>query len=83
MLLPLNYLVSSSGEGSRSPLAESSLNVLLILIHYRKCIDGDVFVTDGSDDHAASDSSLKQNTCFSVNPYCKALENATDVECMK
>lgn len=81
VLLPLNYLVNSSGEGSRSPLAECSLHVLLVLIHYRKCVDGDVFIVDGSDDHAASDSSLKRNTCFSQNPYCRALENATDVEC--
>lgn len=64
-------------------MADCSLHVLLILIHYRKCIDGDVFIANGSDAQAASDSSMKQNTCFSLNPYCKALENATDVECME
>ncbi|KAM6545507.1 hypothetical protein CsatB_026243 [Cannabis sativa] len=80
VLLPFNYLVSSSGEGSRSPLADSSLHILLILIHYRKCILGDEFIVDKSDDTTASDTNLKQNSCFSENPFCKALENATDVE---
>ncbi|PON79978.1 Dymeclin [Parasponia andersonii] len=80
VLLPFNYLLSSSGEGSRSPLADCSLHVLLILIHYRKCVVENEFITDQSDDTAASDSNLKQNTCFSDNPFCKALVNATDVE---
>ncbi|KAH7522247.1 hypothetical protein FEM48_Zijuj07G0118200 [Ziziphus jujuba var. spinosa] len=80
VLMPFNYLVNSSGEGLKSPLADCSLHVLLVLIHYRKCVDGDMLIMDGNDDHAASDSSLKQNTCFSQNPYCRALENATDVE---
>lgn len=43
---------------------------------------GNEFITEKSDDTAASDSNLKQTTCFSDNPYCKAIENATDVECM-
>lgn len=80
MLLPFNYLVSSSGEGLRSQLADSSLNVLLILLHYRKCVVGDEFITDRSDDSASSDF-LKQKSCFSENPYRKALENARDIEC--
>ncbi|KAL5542027.1 hypothetical protein UlMin_009737 [Ulmus minor] len=80
VLLPFNYLVSSSGEGSRSPLADSSLHILLILFHYRKCVEVDEFITDKSEDTVASDSNLKQNSTFSDNPYCKALENATDVE---
>lgn len=80
VLLPFNYLVSSSGEGSKGPLADCSLHVLLILIHYRKCVLGDEFITDKSDGTAASDSNLKLTTCFSVNPYCKVVENTTDVE---
>lgn len=80
VLLPFNYLVSSSSEGSKSPLADCSLHVLLILIHYHKCVVGNEFITEKSDDTAASDSNLKQTTCFSDNPYCKAIENATDVE---
>ncbi|KAK9288143.1 hypothetical protein L1049_016591 [Liquidambar formosana] len=70
----------SSSEGSRSPLADSSLHVLLILIHYRKCVVGDESITDQSDDSTTSDSLLKENTYFSVNPFCKALENARDIE---
>lgn len=81
MLLPFNFLVSSSGEGSRSLLADCSLHVLLILSHYRKCVVGNEPITDKSNDTTASDSLLKGSTHFSDNPYCKALERATDVEC--
>ncbi|TQD99118.1 hypothetical protein C1H46_015237 [Malus baccata] len=80
MLLPFNFLVSSSGEGSRSLLADCSLHVLLILIHYHKCVEGIEPITDKSNDTTASDSLLKGSTHFSDNPYCKALEHATDVE---
>lgn len=81
VLLPINYLISSSGEGSRNPLADCSLRVLLILNYYRKCIVGDQSITDRSDDSATSDSLSKGKTYFSDNPYCKALENASDIEC--
>ncbi|OMO54684.1 Dymeclin [Corchorus capsularis] len=80
VLLPFNYLVSSNGEGSRSQLADWSLHVLLILIHYHKCVVSDESITDRSDDSAISDSVSKVNTYFTVNPYSKALENARDVE---
>ncbi|KAJ4722539.1 Dymeclin [Melia azedarach] len=80
VLLPFNYLVSSSGEGSRNQLADCSLLVLLVLIHYRKCVENDESITDRSDDSATSDSLSKQNMLFSDNPYCKALENARDIE---
>uniref|UniRef100_A0A5B7BGA3 Dymeclin n=1 Tax=Davidia involucrata TaxID=16924 RepID=A0A5B7BGA3_DAVIN len=79
VLLPFNYFVSTSGKASRSPLADSSLHVLLIVIHYRKCVLVEP-VKDGSDDSATSDSLLKENTYFSENLYCKALENARDIE---
>lgn len=83
VLLPyytLNYLVSSSADGSRSPLADISLRVLLVLIHYRKCVKEE-FPTDNNniidvDVHAYS----KASTYFCENPYCKALENARDIE---
>lgn len=81
VLLPFNYLVSSGGEGPRSPLADSSLQVLLILIHYRKCILVDESIADRKSGSATSDSLSKENTYFSENPYCKALENARDIEC--
>ncbi|KAK6929907.1 hypothetical protein RJ641_004001 [Dillenia turbinata] len=80
VLLPFKFLVSSSGDGSRSPLAESSLLVLLILIHYRKCLEGDEFENGRSDDSATSDSLVKVNTQFSENPYCNSLGNARDIE---
>ncbi|KAK4434054.1 Dymeclin [Sesamum alatum] len=78
MLLPFNYLVSSTGEASRSPLAENSLNVLLILCHYHKCISVDN-VKDKS--HNSSSESLpKEETYFSENPFCRAIENVRDIE---
>ena len=81
VLLPFSYLVSSSGGGSRSPLSDCSLLVLLVLIHYHKCVVSNESMTDRSIDGATSDSLLKENTYFSDNPYCKALENTTDFEC--
>lgn len=81
MLLPFNFLVSSSGEGSRRLLADCSLHVLLILTHYHKCAVGNEPITDKSNDTTTSNSLMKGSTYFSDNPYCKALEHATDVEC--
>ncbi|XP_004296579.1 PREDICTED: dymeclin [Fragaria vesca subsp. vesca] len=80
MLLPFNFLVSSSGEGSRSLLADCSLHVLLILTHYHKCVVGKEPITDKTNDTTTSNSLLKGSRYFSDNPYCKALEHATDVE---
>lgn len=85
MLLPLNYLVSSKGEALRSPLAECSLNVLLILIHYRKCISEPSPKNKG--DNGNSESPRKEEclpveeTYISENPFCKAVENVRDIEC--
>ncbi|CAN1808134.1 hypothetical protein LINPERHAP1_LOCUS25304 [Linum perenne] len=75
VLLPFNYLVNSSGQGARNPLAECSLHVLLILNYYHKCNMADGSTTDRSDDSGTSDSLSKSNLYFSENPYCKALEN--------
>ncbi|KAL0002585.1 hypothetical protein SO802_016366 [Lithocarpus litseifolius] len=80
VLLPFSYLVSSSGGGSRNPLSDCSLLVLLVLIHFHKCVVNNDSMTDRSIDIATSDSLLKENTYFSDNPYCKALQNATDFE---
>lgn len=71
VLLPFNYLVSSSSDSSRSALADSSLHVLLILIHYRKCVIKDEPITEGSD----------ESRYFSDSPYCKALNSVRDIEC--
>ncbi|XP_012487198.2 uncharacterized protein LOC105800547 [Gossypium raimondii] len=80
VLLPFNYLVNSNSEGSRNQLADCSLHVLLVLIHYHKCVVSDESVTDRSDDSASTDPVSKVNTYFTVNPYSKALENARDIE---
>lgn len=79
MLLPFNYLVSSTGEASRSSLAENSLNILLILIHYRKCVVMD-YVKDKTD-NSTSDPLRKEESYFLENPFCKAVENARDIQC--
>ncbi|GMP77169.1 hypothetical protein CsSME_00033536 [Camellia sinensis var. sinensis] len=79
VLSPFNFFVSSSGEATRRPLADSSLHVLLILIYYRKCVMEET-VKDKSDDSPTSDFLLKENTYFSENSYCKALENVRDIE---
>lgn len=81
VLLPFSYLISSSSEGSKSPLADSSLHVLLVLIHYHKCVVSKDSTGDDNNKSAASDALHKEITYFSVNPYCKALEHATDFEC--
>jgi hypothetical protein len=81
VLLPFSYLVSSSGEGSRNPIADSSLHVLLVLIHYHKCAASEDYTAIENNKSSASDSLLKENPHFSDNPYCKALEHAIDCEC--
>ncbi|KAK7343616.1 hypothetical protein VNO77_12506 [Canavalia gladiata] len=80
VLFPFNYLVSSSGEGSRSPIADISVHVLLILIHYRKCVVSEDYPPIENNKSSTSDSLLKENPHFSDNPYCKALEHAIDCE---
>ncbi|TYH55753.1 hypothetical protein ES332_D09G257100v1 [Gossypium tomentosum] len=80
VLLPFNYLVNSNSECSRNQLADCSLHVLLVLIHYHKCVVSDESITDRSDDSASTDPVSKVNTYFTVNPYSKALENARDIE---
>ncbi|XP_076924201.1 uncharacterized protein LOC143586561 [Bidens hawaiensis] len=78
VLLPFSYFVNSSFEASRSQLADSSINILLILIHYRKCIL--VESVKNSNVNVDSESVLKDETYFAENPYNKALENVRDVE---
>ncbi|KAM3326597.1 dymeclin isoform X2 [Capsicum chacoense] len=77
VLLPLNLFASSSNEASRSPLADNSLNILLILVHYRKCLGMDH--SKDKIDYSSPDYLPKEESFFE-NPYCKALENARDIE---
>ncbi|KAI4368378.1 hypothetical protein MLD38_016940 [Melastoma candidum] len=79
VLFPINLLVSR-GEVPRSPLAEYSLLVLLVLIHYRKCDVSSESIIRGSDPSATADSSSKETMSFCENPYCKALQHARDAE---
>ncbi|CAK9171178.1 unnamed protein product [Ilex paraguariensis] len=79
VLLPFSFFANSSGEASTSHLADSSLNILLVLVHYRKCVLVES-VKDRIKGIPSSDSPPKEETCFSENPYCKALENARDIE---
>jgi len=81
VLLPFSYLISSSSEGSRNPIADGSLDVLLVLIHYRKCLVSEGYSVTENQVSASSVSLPKEDTYFSDNPYCMALEHATDCEC--
>lgn len=81
VLFPFSYLINSSSEGSRNPIADSSLQVLLVLIHYHKCLVSEGYSVLKNQVSASSDSSPKDNTYFSDNPYCRALERAIDCEC--
>lgn len=83
VLLPFSYLISSSSGESRSPLADSSLHVLLVLIHYHKCVVSKDYDANENDKIAVPDALQKEMTYFSENPYCKSLEHATDIECIK
>ena len=84
VLLPyytFNYLVNSNADGSKSPLADNSLLVLLILIHYRRGMP----LNDSLNNQIISDATpvppSREGLHFYLNPYCKAMENARDVEC--
>ncbi|KAM7257579.1 hypothetical protein ACFE04_013320 [Oxalis oulophora] len=80
VLSPLNHLVHSGGDGSRSLLADYSLNVLLVLIHYPNFLESNDSLTDRSDDSPLSKSPSKLTSHFTINPYYNALNNARDTE---
>ncbi|XP_021741190.1 dymeclin-like isoform X1 [Chenopodium quinoa] len=79
VLFPLNLTVGSNNEASKSLLAQSSLHILLILVHFRSAVADD-FIIGKNDGNGASDALHKEKTYFCENPFCKALENARDVE---
>ncbi|KAL5158925.1 Dymeclin [Glycine soja] len=74
------YLISSSSEGSRNPIADSSLQVLLVIIHYEKCLVSEGYSVLKNQVSTSLDSLPKENTYFSENPYCRVLVRATDCE---
>ena len=53
VVLPLNVFFGSGYEVSRSLLVRISLHVLLILVHFRKCLDDDDRISDGGYDCSA------------------------------
>lgn len=81
VLLPFSYFNSSSVQGSRNPLADNSLLVLLVLTHYRKCVMMSESITSNNKVNVESDTVLKETSYFIDNPYSKALQNARDIEC--
>ena len=84
VLLPyytFNYFVSASAEGATSQLADNSLLVLLILIHYRKCISMNESIPTDSVYMSDTNTNVKDAPAFHENPYCKALNNAKDIQC--
>ncbi|KAJ1285622.1 hypothetical protein BS78_03G292700 [Paspalum vaginatum] len=81
VLLPyytFNYLVSSTPESATSQLADDSLLVLLIMIHYRKCISTNDSVPSNNFYMTDSNTNDKDTPVFHENTYCKALKNAKD-----
>ena len=54
--------------------------MLIILLHYHKCVVSDESIIDRSDDSAPLGSVSKVNAHSIVNPYIKFLENARDIE---
>ncbi|CAO2166574.1 unnamed protein product [Urochloa humidicola] len=82
VLLPyytFNYLVSSTPEGATSQLADNSLLVLLVMIHYRKCISNNESFPSNNI-YMGSDTNDKEAQVFHENPYCRALNNAKDIQ---
>ncbi|XP_057873570.2 uncharacterized protein LOC131079592 [Cryptomeria japonica] len=83
VLLPyytFNYLVNASGEMPKRPLADNSLLLLLVLIHYRKSLpleeaSGNTLETNGSNTGGLGESLNSHH-----NPYSRALETARDIE---
>lgn len=59
---------------------DKSLLILLILVHYRKCVST-YPLENNIIENGDSDLYLKDNLQFFNNPYRKAFENARDVEC--
>ncbi|KAI3847017.1 hypothetical protein MKW92_029432 [Papaver armeniacum] len=80
VLLPFSYFNSSSVQGSRNPLADNSLLVLLVLTHYRRCVMMSESITSNNDVNVESDTVMKETSYFIDNPYCKALQSARDIE---
>jgi hypothetical protein len=84
VLLPYytyNYLLSSSGEISKRPLADNSVLLLLVLVHYRKNLLVEEATENKLDANGGDSGTFGESSCFHHNPYSRALETARDIEC--
>lgn len=76
-----NYLLSSNSELGPSPLAQNSSLLLLILVHYRRCLQVDEIIhgkLDGKGEDAVS--VLADSDELVLNPFSQALDSARDTE---
>lgn len=83
VLLPYytyNYLLSSSGEISKRPLADNSVLLLLVLVHYRKSLLVEEATENKLDANGGDTGTFGESSCFHHNPYARALESARDIE---
>ncbi|MCO5600246.1 hypothetical protein L7F22_054356 [Adiantum nelumboides] len=75
------YLLSSNSTSGPSPLAQNSLLLLLILVHYRKCIQVDEVAhekIDGKGEDAVA--VLNDLERLILNPFSQALDSARDTD---
>lgn len=73
-----NYLLSSNNSTGPCPLAQNSLLLLLILVHYRKALLVDETARQKLDEDAVA--VLADADQLVLNPFCQALDSARDTE---
>lgn len=77
-----NYLLSSNSPTGPSPLAQNSLLLLLVLVHYRKCLLVDETIHEKLDAKGEDATAvLADADQLVLNPFCQALDSARDTEC--
>lgn len=72
-----SYLVNSTRS---SPLAQSSLLLLLVLIHYHKSVQIDDVMEKKADMNGEEAAGALVNLCLHSNPFLQALDSARDTE---
>ena len=78
-----SYMMKSNNASVSSPLAQNSLLLLLVLLHYRKGIYDDDNILKGLTDDNGNDavSGLQDTFQTAINPFCQALDLARDTDC--